>query len=155
MINQQLIASIKSDIKEGESLDSIKKFLIESNVDLDIINEAISYIAKEESSLIEEHRDNLLNIPVKERIQNIDKINAEINSKEVDYSIQLINNEKFRYESKKLVSNQFKANDLIPGDHIPKNSTLEQIKDNKTFIIIVSIIFFVAIISITLIYFLL
>ena len=92
MINQQLIASIKSDIKEGESLDSIKKFLIESNVDLESINEALSFIAKEESIFIEENKDSL------EKKQNLIK-NQDINITEPlkpDFSVKLIDNEIFK-----------------------------------------------------------
>jgi len=157
MLNQQLIASIKADIKSGESLDSIKKFLIESNVDLDTINESISFIAREESSIIKENRESILKKSSNNNSTIKQNTNYDTLPEEKDYSVKLINNEDFRYESKKLISKRFNANDLIPGDHIgdhiKKEPTLKQIKENKSFIIIIFMVFFIATISITIIYF--
>ncbi len=149
MINQQLIASIKSDIKEGESLDSIKKFLIESNVDLESINEALSFIAKEESIFIEENKDSL------EKKQNLIK-NQDINITEPlkpDFSVKLIDNEIFKYESKKLISHKFKAYDLIPGDHIQKNIDAPTSNNSKTLLNLSIGIFITIMIIISIIYF--
>lgn len=149
MINQQLIASIKSDIKEGESLDSIKKFLIESNVDLESINEALSFIAKEESIFIEENKASL------EKKQNLIN-NQDINITEPlkpDFSVKIIDNEIFKYESKKLISHKFKANDLIPGDHTPKNIDAPTSNNSKTLLNLSIGIFITIMIIITIIYF--
>lgn len=152
MISQQLIASIKSDIKDGESLDSIKKFLIESNVDLETINEALSIIAKEEFDLIEEKKDSLTkkqNFTLSEK--DIDTINYDNTQK--DYSVKLIDNEIFKYESKKLISHKFKSNDIIPRDNFIENTNNPKSYNPKTFLIIFIVLFMIIIIIFTFMYF--